>query len=157
VKPGRTVLSDRVFRLPGGTEDNDLWVTTYGPDMGGPALGSVWVPTDEERKEIADGANVELITHGEGTPPVSMRVDTTPLGKAHPEHAETERRELAERQRGMVDLLAEEAVGVVKGIAVCYAEFPSDATFTAAEVVEALTAGADQLPAKIRERYGDRL
>jgi hypothetical protein len=59
VNPRRTHLSDSVFRLPG-----------------------VWVPSDEERQAIADGANVELIVYGAGHPPVSMRLDETPLGKA---------------------------------------------------------------------------
>lgn len=82
MKPRRTVISDKVFRLPGGTEDNDLWVTTYGEDDGGPCIGSTWEPTPEERQAIADGANVELIVWGTGTPPVALRLSTYTLGKA---------------------------------------------------------------------------
>lgn len=81
MKARRTHTSNTVYRLPGGTEDNDLWVTVYGPDEGGPALGSVWVPTDDERQAIADGANIELVTFGTGTPPVALRIDNTPIGR----------------------------------------------------------------------------
>jgi hypothetical protein len=84
VKPRRTALSDRVFRLPGGTEDNDLWVTTYGPHDGSaeePCIGSTWVPSDIERQAIADGANIELVVWGTGHPPVTMRLSTYTLGK----------------------------------------------------------------------------
>lgn len=35
---------------------------------------SVWAPTDEERKAIAAGANIELKTYGNKTPPLSMIV-----------------------------------------------------------------------------------
>lgn len=75
MKPRRTPSSNTVFSLPGGTEDNDLWVRR---DVlaGEPVICSVWVPTDEERAAIAGGANIELIVWGEGTPPVALR--TTP-------------------------------------------------------------------------------
>jgi len=81
MKPRRTVLSDKVFRLPGGTEDNDLWTITYGPEDGGPCIGSTWVPTDEERQRIADGTNIELVVWGEGHPPVAVRLSTYKLGR----------------------------------------------------------------------------
>lgn len=82
MKPRRTVTSTMVFTLPGGTEDNDLWVTQYGPDEGGPCLGSTWVPSAEEREAIANGANLELIVWGGGTPPVALRLSKYALGKA---------------------------------------------------------------------------
>jgi hypothetical protein len=75
-----------VFKLPGGTEDNNLWVTTYSEDQGGPCIGSTWQPTPQERCEIASGANIELIVFGTGHPPVAMRLSTYPLGK-RPEEA----------------------------------------------------------------------
>jgi hypothetical protein len=81
MKPRRTVVSTRVFRLEGGNEDNDLWVTDYGPDEGGPCLGSTWVPTDAERAAIADGANLEMVVWGTGHPPVALRLSTYALGK----------------------------------------------------------------------------
>lgn len=79
MKARRTHLSNCVFALPGGNEDNDLWLTREeaGEDV---YLRSTWVPTDEERKAIADGANVELIVWGAQHPPVAMGVVTYPLG-----------------------------------------------------------------------------
>lgn len=88
MKPRRTHHSDKVFRLPGGTEDNDLWATVYPADANsGPALGSVWVPTDEERQAIADGENIELIVWGTGHPPVAMRTTDVEIGRAPDEAA----------------------------------------------------------------------
>jgi hypothetical protein len=80
VKPRRTVYSNAVFSLPGGNEDNDLWLMRDEHTDGSPLLRSCWVPTDEERKKIAEGANIELIVWGGGRPPVSMGVVSYPLG-----------------------------------------------------------------------------
>lgn len=80
MRPRRTPLSDRVFKLPGGNEDNDLWVQRIWED-GGIQIRSVWEFDVEERAEIAAGANVELCVFGDGTPPVSLAVTHTPLGR----------------------------------------------------------------------------
>lgn len=82
MKARRTHRSTTVFRLPGGTEDNDLWVEPMAAEDGSPVLGSTWEPTAEERQAIADGANIELLVWGEGTPPVCVRTTDVPLGKA---------------------------------------------------------------------------
>ena len=74
--PRRTHASNGVFGLEGGNEDNDLWVQNVNG-----TIRSVWVPTDEERLAIADGANIELVVHGQGHPPVNMNVVRIPLGK----------------------------------------------------------------------------
>lgn len=77
LKPRRTHRSTGVFRLPGGTEDNDLWYER------GPAgeVRSTWVPTDEQRDAIAAGANIELAVFARITPAVSMALTDVPLGK----------------------------------------------------------------------------
>lgn len=86
MKARRTHRTDIVFKLPGGTEDNDLWVErmeiedeVLGVTV---ALGSTWVPSDEERRAIADGANIELLVVGTVLPPLAMHTATVPLGKA---------------------------------------------------------------------------
>ncbi len=76
LRPRRTHLSNQVFRLDGGTEDNDLWVYSDGE-----TLRSTWVPTDAQRAAIADGANIALTTWGAGMPPVAVTLDRTQLGK----------------------------------------------------------------------------
>lgn len=78
----RTYNSNAVFRLVGGTEDNDLWVERAVTTEGDAILQSVWEPTDDERREIAEGANVRLTTWGTGTPPLMVDVTDEPLGKA---------------------------------------------------------------------------
>lgn len=62
-----------VFRLTGGTEDNDLWLEKM-EEAGKTCLRSVWVPTPEERKLLAKDHNVELIVWGDSTPPVAIAV-----------------------------------------------------------------------------------
>lgn len=83
MKPRRTHDSNQVYRLAGGTEDNDLWVMetfdSERPQV--PVILSVWEPTDEERARIAAGDNIELAVWG-GQPPVSLQVTDIPLGKA---------------------------------------------------------------------------
>jgi hypothetical protein len=83
MKPRRTHDSNRVYRLAGGNEDNDLWVmeTFDSENPATPVVLSVWEPTDVERARIAAGDNVELAVWG-GQPPVAMHVTDVPLGKA---------------------------------------------------------------------------
>lgn len=80
MRPRRTHESTNVFRLTGGNEDNDLWVTRT-TDGGEPVLISVWEPTEAERLRIAAGENIELTTWGQGTPPIAMAVTDVPLGR----------------------------------------------------------------------------
>lgn len=80
VKPRRTHESNKVYRLQGGNEDNDLWVTE-AVDEGTPIIVSVWEPTPEERQAIADGENIELAVWG-GQPPVALGTTPVELGKA---------------------------------------------------------------------------
>jgi hypothetical protein len=81
-RPRRTHESNHVFRLPGGTEDNDLWVLKTEDVDGNPCIRSVWEPNDEERAALARGDNIYLVTWGNGTPPLAMGVTDVPLGKA---------------------------------------------------------------------------
>jgi hypothetical protein len=71
MKPRRTPTSNHVFSLPGGNEDNDLWVQR---DVDPAFSLSVWELDDEERAAIAEGGTVELVIFGAGHPPVSLAV-----------------------------------------------------------------------------------
>jgi hypothetical protein len=75
------VLSNKVFRLIGGTEDNDLWARSGADQDGDPILCTTWVPTDDERNQIKEGHNIEVIVWGETHPAMSVRTDDTPLGR----------------------------------------------------------------------------
>lgn len=83
MKPRRTHQSNRVYRLAGGNEDNDLWVmeTFASDEPTRRVILSVWEPTAEERARIAAGENIELAVWG-GQPPVAIGVTDVPLGKA---------------------------------------------------------------------------
>jgi hypothetical protein len=62
-----------VFRLEGGTEENDLWVRR-GEQYGMRFVESVWELDEEERAAIAAGGTVELRVYSEFTPPVSLAI-----------------------------------------------------------------------------------
>lgn len=79
MRPRRTHLSNQVFRLAGGNEDNDLWVTGESSDLG-PVIRSTWEPTDDERTAIAAGENIELVVWGDGHPPVAVHTTGVALG-----------------------------------------------------------------------------
>jgi hypothetical protein len=78
--PRRTPNSNSVFRLPGGTEDNDLWVERTTSDQG-PCIRSVWQLSEDERARVAAGENVYLVVWGAGTPPVALGVTDERLGR----------------------------------------------------------------------------
>ena len=81
VKARRTHNTDRVFRLPGGTEDNDLWVYDLTDGHNNHVIASVWEPTKKEREAIANGENIRLLVWGDGIPPFAMDTTDEPLGK----------------------------------------------------------------------------
>lgn len=83
MKPRRTENSTRVFRLPGGTEDNDLWVYDLPDDDGNNVICSVWQPSPKEREAIANGENVRLLVWGTGIPPFAIDTTDEALGKKH--------------------------------------------------------------------------
>jgi hypothetical protein len=70
MKPRRTRYSNRVYRLEGGTEDNDLWVEENFEEH---TIRSVWQLTDEERQKVADGQNVYLVCWGVQIPVAIQR------------------------------------------------------------------------------------
>lgn len=80
MKPRRTHDSNKVYSLSGGTEDNDLWTEVVEGDGGFLNITSVWEPTDAERRELAEGANVALTVLG-AQPPVGLATTRVPLGK----------------------------------------------------------------------------
>ena len=71
-----------MFRLPGGNEDNDLWVYDIADDQGQHVIASVWEPTKKEREAIARGENIRLLVWGDGIPPFAIDTTDEPLGKA---------------------------------------------------------------------------
>lgn len=82
MKPRRTHTSNKVFRLVGGTEDNDLWVERAADVDGAMILISTWVPTFEERERIYNGENIALVVWGSGMPPVHVTLTDVAVGKA---------------------------------------------------------------------------
>lgn len=82
MRPRRTPSCNVVYELAGGNEDNSLWVNkTTMEETGEPVIASTWVPSEEERQQIAEGANVQLIVWGEAQPPVAVATTDEELGK----------------------------------------------------------------------------
>lgn len=69
----KTNNTDKVFKLEGGTEENDLHVET-GVSEYGPKLTSTWLPDEEDLAMLNAGGGVELVVWGTGHPPVSLAV-----------------------------------------------------------------------------------
>lgn len=81
MKARRTHFSNAVARLPGGTEDNDLWHRQDIDSRGDPIRCSVWEPDPAERQAIAEGrANVMVVTWGTNVAPMTVLGTTEPLG-----------------------------------------------------------------------------
>jgi glycerol kinase len=75
VRPRRTARTTTVFRLDGGTEDNDLFVERITDADGCPVLISTWEPSPDERAAIAAGARIQLHVWGAGHPPVALSIE----------------------------------------------------------------------------------
>lgn len=71
MKPRRIAASNKVYRLQGGTEDNDLWVEQ---DVAEQTITSTWELDEDERAAIAAGGTIDLTVWGAGTPPVALKV-----------------------------------------------------------------------------------
>lgn len=80
MKPIVTPRSNMVFKLEGGSEENDLPVEQAYDDDENSVLVSTWELTDDERKRISEGANVELMIWGKGLPPVALAVEEEDTG-----------------------------------------------------------------------------
>lgn len=81
LKPRRTHRSTKVWRLPGGTEDNDLWVEERVAEGDVPVQASTFVPTEKQRSRIAAGENIEVLIWGSGQPPIAVVLSDIPIGK----------------------------------------------------------------------------
>lgn len=74
MRPRRTPTTKSVFSLSGGTEDNDLFVEDAQDPDGNAVMVSVWEPDEAERRQLADGATIELLVWGRQHPPVAIAV-----------------------------------------------------------------------------------
>lgn len=75
MKPVKTVNSSVVYRGGGDTQDLNCDREAVGID--GRvffAVSSVWEPSEEERRAIAEGANIKLYIYNEPIPPVGIGI-----------------------------------------------------------------------------------
>lgn len=84
INPRRFHSATTVWELVDGNEDNWLWAMNH--EVNDAAIGrtgavtSVFVPTEDQRKAIAEGQNIALTVLGI-QPPVMVRLTDEPLGK----------------------------------------------------------------------------
>lgn len=76
MKPIQTKYSNRIFKLPGGTEENDLPLEQTTDEDNNTILISTWELSDTELDDIEATGKIQLVVWGVGTPPVSLRVVT---------------------------------------------------------------------------------
>jgi hypothetical protein len=85
MKPEKTVNFNAMFYLEGGTDENNLPGYQYADTNGNPVCCSVWVPTEEERKLIADGSNnIRVVIWGKTVPPMDVHLTDEALGDPPP-------------------------------------------------------------------------
>lgn len=75
MKPVTTEFTNQVFKLSGGTDENDLPIQRMIEPDGSITLTSSWELTDDERQQIADGAKINLVIWGSAHPPVALEVN----------------------------------------------------------------------------------
>ena len=68
MRPVKFEAADVVYRGP-TPEIGDLWVHRRRPGV----IESVWQPSEDERRMIAEGGRVLLTIHSEPIPPVSVQ------------------------------------------------------------------------------------
>lgn len=74
MKPTTSPYTNSVFKLPGGTEENDLPAERTTDEAGRRLIISTWQPDDAERAAIMAGSPIELIVWGDAQPPVAVAV-----------------------------------------------------------------------------------
>lgn len=74
MKPVETDTTNTVFKLQGGTEENDLPILSTDGGDHGPTLTSFWRLDGHERRIIAEGGRVVLTVFGRAHPPVLISI-----------------------------------------------------------------------------------
>jgi len=75
VKPVRTAFTNVLFKLEGGSEENDLPAEKTHDADEKDVLVTTWEVSPQEATQIAKGKRIELIVWGEEHPPVALRVE----------------------------------------------------------------------------------
>lgn len=101
MKPVENERTNFTFKLPGGTEVNDLPVER-SEDFNGAVNTSFWLPRDDELIALEDGATITLTTWGSGHPPVALGIGPAPEERVD---------DLADRNAAAIQRLGDSAEG----------------------------------------------
>lgn len=80
MKPRRTPKTTTCLELPGGNEDNYLWMFPTVDVNDKPLMVTFWEPNAKERAAIARGEKITLICWGKRHPPIAMTVESLLYG-----------------------------------------------------------------------------
>jgi hypothetical protein len=75
MKPVRTAFTNMLFKLEGGTDENDLPCEKTHDGDEKDVLVTTWEVTPQEAQEIVKGKRIELVVWGEEHPPVALRIE----------------------------------------------------------------------------------
>jgi hypothetical protein len=75
MKPVRTAFTNMLFKLEGGTDENDLPAEKTHDADEKDVLVTTWEVTPQEAQEIVKGKRIELVVWGEEHPPVALRIE----------------------------------------------------------------------------------
>lgn len=75
MRPRRTPRTRDCLELPGGNEDNYLWMERASME-GAPVMLTYWEPTAEEIARIVGGEKIVLIMWGTVHTPVAMSTES---------------------------------------------------------------------------------
>lgn len=69
-----TEYTNTIFKLPGGTEENDLPVEKNVDSHGRDVLVSTWKLSDVELAALQESGKIDLIIWGKDHPPVALAI-----------------------------------------------------------------------------------
>lgn len=72
MKPVRTPWTNSLYKLEGGTDENDLPIEKTHDADEHPVLVSTWEVSPQEAQEIVKGKRIQVIIWGEEHPPIAV-------------------------------------------------------------------------------------
>lgn len=72
MKPVRTEYTNAIFKLPGGTDENDLPVEKNVDEQGRHVIVSTWELSEGELEDVIATGKIQLVVWGEGHPPIKL-------------------------------------------------------------------------------------
>lgn len=75
MRPVRSAFTNAIFKLEGGTDENDLPIEKTHDADENEILVSTWEVTPQEAQQIVKGKRIELVIWGTEHPAVALKVE----------------------------------------------------------------------------------